>query len=111
MSTHQRPRCRVVTESPQLGDDPAPWHYRGWLLPYVIMLHAYCPAVADRWGYHLLTLAAGRLLEDRDLAPTTDLRSVAKGVLSQHLGLGGPALASVFPASETAQARGGLIRG
>jgi uncharacterized protein (DUF1501 family) len=55
-------------------------------------------------------LGAGRLLEDRDLAPTTDLRSVAKGLLTQHLGLGGPALANVFPASETAQARNGLIR-
>ncbi|MCC6420258.1 MAG: hypothetical protein IT429_18650, partial [Gemmataceae bacterium] len=21
---------------PRLGDSPAPWHYRGWLLPYVI---------------------------------------------------------------------------
>ena len=55
-------------------------------------------------------LGAGRLLEDRDLAPTTDLRSVAKGVLAQHLGLGSSALAAVFPASETAQARNGLIR-
>jgi uncharacterized protein (DUF1501 family) len=55
-------------------------------------------------------LGAGRLLEDRDLAPTTDLRSVAKGMLAQHLGLGSTALAGVFPASETAQARNGLIR-
>jgi uncharacterized protein (DUF1501 family) len=55
-------------------------------------------------------LGAGRLLEDRDLAPTTDLRSVAKGMLAQHLGLGSTALADVFPVSETAQARKGLIR-
>jgi uncharacterized protein (DUF1501 family) len=55
-------------------------------------------------------LGAGRLLEDRDLAPTTDLRSVAKGMLAQHLGLGSTALADVFPVSETAQARNGLIR-
>ena len=55
-------------------------------------------------------LGAGRLLEDRDLAPTTDLRSVAKGMLAQHLGLNSSALAGVFPASETAQARIGMIR-
>lgn len=49
---------------PVLGDDPAPWTYRGWLLPYVIQLHAIIPAVADRWGYHLRTLKAGRLLNE-----------------------------------------------
>jgi hypothetical protein len=49
---------------PRLGDSPAPWHYRGWLLPYVIQLHAVIPAVADRWGYHLRTLEAGRLLDE-----------------------------------------------
>jgi hypothetical protein len=49
---------------PRLGDTPAPWHYRGWLLPYVVQLHALIPAVADRWGYHLRTLEAGRLLDE-----------------------------------------------
>lgn len=49
---------------PRLGDDTPPWSYRGWLLPYVIQLHATVPAVADRWGYHLRTLEAGRLLDD-----------------------------------------------
>jgi hypothetical protein len=49
---------------PQLGDVPAPWHFRGWLLPYVIGLHARVPAVSDRWGYHLRTLEAGRLLDE-----------------------------------------------
>jgi len=48
---------------PRLGDTVAPWHYRGWLLAYVIQLHAIVPAVADRWGYHLQTLEAGRLLD------------------------------------------------
>ena len=47
---------------PRLGDRPPPWSYRGWLLPYVIESHALVPAVADRWGYHLRTLEAGRLL-------------------------------------------------
>ena len=32
-------------------------------------------------------LATGQLFEGRDLAPTTDLRSITKGVLAQHLGL------------------------
>jgi hypothetical protein len=49
---------------PQLGDVPAPWHYRGWLLPYIIQLHQLIPTVADRWGYHLRTLEAGRLLDE-----------------------------------------------
>ena len=49
---------------PRLGDRPPPWSYRGWLLTYVIQLHALLSAVADRWGYHLRTLEAGRLLEE-----------------------------------------------
>ena len=49
---------------PALGDSPAPWHYRGWLLPYIIELHALIPAVTDRWGYHLRTLEAGKLLDE-----------------------------------------------
>jgi uncharacterized protein (DUF1501 family) len=40
------------------------------------------------------------LYEDRDLAPTRDLRAVLKGVLRDHLGISDRALAeSVFPAS------------
>jgi hypothetical protein len=49
---------------PRLGDPVAPWQYRGWLLAYVIQLHAIIPAVADRWGYHLRTLEAGKLLDE-----------------------------------------------
>jgi hypothetical protein len=49
---------------PRLGDTPAPWHYRGWLLAYVILSHSRLPAVADRWGYHLRTLEAGKLLDE-----------------------------------------------
>ena len=55
-------------------------------------------------------LGPGRLLEDRDLMPTTDLRSVAKGLLVNHLGLPMSAMAKVFPDSSTAQATMGLIR-
>jgi len=49
---------------PRLGDVPAPWRFRGWLLPYVILLHALVPAVADRWGYHLRTLEVGKMLDE-----------------------------------------------
>jgi len=55
-------------------------------------------------------LGEGKLLEGRDLQPTLDLRSVAKGLLQAHLGLSGPALAQVFPGSEGAPPLMGLIR-
>ncbi|MBU1384650.1 MAG: DUF1501 domain-containing protein [Alphaproteobacteria bacterium] len=46
------------------------------------------------------TLAPNRLFEDRDLAPTLDIRSVFKGVLRDHLGVDRAALdARVFPGS------------
>ena len=56
-------------------------------------------------------LAAGRLLDHRDLSPTTDVRAVAKGVLAQHLGLDEAALARVFPASDTVGPMHGLLHG
>ena len=55
-------------------------------------------------------LGPGRLLDDRDLAPTTDLRSVAKGLLAGHLGLNSIALVKVFPGSEAALPIAGLVR-
>jgi uncharacterized protein (DUF1501 family) len=55
-------------------------------------------------------LSAGRLLADRDLAPTTDVRAVAKGLLAGHLGLSGSALAAVFPNSAGVSPMGGLLR-
>ena len=88
-STH--PRAEVFNflyrerRLPKIGDERAPWTYCGWMLPYVISLHAHpffgksldnksiplkatarsnighCP---DRWGYHLKTLAAGELLDE-----------------------------------------------
>lgn len=46
-------------------------------------------------------LSAGRLYQNRDLAPTMDLRSVAKAVLKDHMGLAEPDLDRfVFPQSE-----------
>jgi uncharacterized protein (DUF1501 family) len=55
-------------------------------------------------------LGHGQLFEDRDLAPTTDIRSVAKGILIGHLGLSSPALSAVFPGGETTQPTRGLVR-
>ena len=45
---------------PRLGDAVQPWHYRGWLLPYIIQLHGLDPSVNNRWDYHLRTLEAGK---------------------------------------------------
>ncbi len=56
-------------------------------------------------------LAARRLLEGRDLAPTLDLRSVLKGLLQQHLAVPAGALdETVFPESRTARPLRDLIR-
>ena len=56
------------------------------------------------------TLKPASLYEGRDLAPTTDLRAVIKGVLSDHLGISESVLASsVFPDSAMAKPMRGLI--
>jgi uncharacterized protein (DUF1501 family) len=55
-------------------------------------------------------LGPGKLYEDRDLAPTTDLRSVAKGLLVAHLGVPGGALNAVFPSSGAVGPMRGLVR-
>ncbi len=55
-------------------------------------------------------LGAGRLFENRDLMPTADVRSIAKGVLSAHLGLGAAGLNAAFPGSADAAAITGLVR-
>jgi uncharacterized protein (DUF1501 family) len=55
-------------------------------------------------------LAQANLFENRDLQPTLDLRSVAKGLLSAHLRLKPEALAQVFPESSAAPSLGGLLR-
>jgi uncharacterized protein (DUF1501 family) len=54
-------------------------------------------------------LGPGKLFEDRDLQPTRDLQSVAKGLLIEHLGLGAPTLGVVFPDSNATQPLRGLI--
>ena len=56
-------------------------------------------------------LADGQLFEGRDLAPTTDLASVSKGVLAPHLGLSPAVLGRVFPGSLGVSPMAGLLRG
>jgi uncharacterized protein (DUF1501 family) len=56
-------------------------------------------------------LSAHSLYQGRDLKPTTDLRSVLKGVLSEHLLVSSSALeTSVFPDSAGARPIKGLLR-
>jgi uncharacterized protein (DUF1501 family) len=55
-------------------------------------------------------LSPSQLFQNRDLAPTLDIRAVAKGALAQHLGLSAAALARVFPGSGDAAPMGGIIR-
>lgn len=55
-------------------------------------------------------LGPGKLYQDRDLAPTADMRSLAKGALAAQLGLPPAALARIFPASAAAPPMSGLLR-
>ncbi|MGY4303476.1 uncharacterized protein (DUF1501 family) [Bradyrhizobium sp. USDA 4369] len=56
------------------------------------------------------SLKTASLYQGRDLAPTTDLRAVFKGVLADHLGLGERALGeSVFPDSAAVKPIKGLV--
>lgn len=55
-------------------------------------------------------LKTANLYQNRDLAPTTDLREVLKGLLHDHLGIGKRTLAgSVFPDSATVKPMQGLL--
>jgi len=55
-------------------------------------------------------LKPANLYEGRDLAPTTDLRAVIKGVLRDHLGIAERVLAqAVFPDSAAVKAMQGLV--
>lgn len=58
------------------------------------------------------SLSQGGLLDGRDLRPTTDLRSVLKGVLGEEPGVAREALEqAVFPESRAARPLRRLIRG
>jgi uncharacterized protein (DUF1501 family) len=55
-------------------------------------------------------LTDAKLFENRDLAPTSDLRGLLKGVLRDHLGIPDGALGrTVFPDSAGVQAVSGLL--
>jgi uncharacterized protein (DUF1501 family) len=55
-------------------------------------------------------LKSTQLYQNRDLAPTTDVRAILKGVLRDHLGVGEPTLtAKVFPDSIGVKPLEGLI--
>jgi uncharacterized protein (DUF1501 family) len=55
-------------------------------------------------------LGQGRLYENRDLAPTTDSRSIIKGLLTTHLRIPPSRLATILPGSNDATPMSGLIR-
>jgi uncharacterized protein (DUF1501 family) len=55
-------------------------------------------------------LGRGQLFEDRDLAPTTDIRSVAMGILTAHLRLSLNAMGTIFPGGGPVQPMRGLVR-
>jgi len=55
-------------------------------------------------------LGPDALFENRDLRPTRDLRTVAKGLLRDHLRLPETAVAQAFPDSAQAPAMRGLVR-
>ena len=54
-------------------------------------------------------LRPSQLLDGRDLMPTADLRSIAKGILASHLSLDPIALRRIFPSSDGVDAMLGLI--
>ena len=55
-------------------------------------------------------LSDGRLLDGRDLQPSMDLRSLAKGLLAAHLGLAPASVLAAFPGSEQVAPASGLVR-
>lgn len=71
------------------------------------------PAARCEGGRVLATwpgLKDRQLFQNRDLAPTADLRALAKGVLAAQFGLGPQALARIFPESAAIAPMGGLLR-
>jgi uncharacterized protein (DUF1501 family) len=56
------------------------------------------------------TLKQNALFEDRDVAPTLDMRGLFKGVLAEHMGVDKAALdTAIFPSSATARPVSGLV--
>ncbi len=55
-------------------------------------------------------LASGRLYQQRDLAPTMDLRALLKGTLVEHMAVPASALDDVFPGSASVRPLRDLFR-
>jgi hypothetical protein len=56
-------------------DDPVkPWHYRGWLVPYLMMAEAH-PDIAPRYDYVMRTIENGKLLDE----PIPQVRFLGEG--------------------------------
>jgi uncharacterized protein (DUF1501 family) len=55
-------------------------------------------------------LGAGRLLDNRDLMPTADLRVLAMSVLTQHLGIPATATGRIFPGGDSLASMPGLVK-
>ncbi|MGH7067775.1 MAG: DUF1501 domain-containing protein [Acetobacteraceae bacterium] len=55
-------------------------------------------------------LGPDQLFQNRDLAPTADIRALAKGALGEQFGLSQAALSRVFPESGAAEPMTGLLR-
>lgn len=49
---------------PRLGENPAPFSFHGWLLPYVVLAHRVIPETGNRWAYHLALHQAQSLPPD-----------------------------------------------
>lgn len=62
--------------------------------------------MGDNWP----GISQGQLYEASDLKPTTDLRSVFKGILKDHLGVGTAGLGTIFPGSNGASPMKKLIK-
>jgi len=55
-------------------------------------------------------LSDSKLFENRDLAPTTDVRALAMGLLVSHMGVPEAAMGAVFPGSGSVSREAGLLR-
>lgn len=67
------------------------------------------PVTGGRVGGTWPGLKPSQLFENRDLAPTTDARTIAAGILVEHMGLPRTALAQVFPGAPSTPMEG-LVR-
>jgi N-6 DNA Methylase len=54
---------RQYGRAPSLRDKKKPWHYRGWLLYYRLLLESH-PLISNRWDYWCRTMRHGRVLPE-----------------------------------------------